>query len=63
MPMTRAKLAEWFSNADIKDVATVGGKGVSLGEMFQKLSKIELGGDLGRGFCDFGRFLECVVFL
>ena len=38
--MTRAKLAEWFSNADMKDVATVGGKGASLGEMFQKLSKI-----------------------
>ena len=38
--MAPAKLAEWFSNADMKDVATVGGKGASLGEMFQQLSKI-----------------------
>ena len=38
--MASAKLAEWFSNADMKDVATVGGKGAALGEMFQQLSKI-----------------------
>ena len=38
--MAPAQLAQWFSNADMKDVATVGGKGASLGEMFQQLSKI-----------------------
>ncbi|HII37629.1 MAG TPA: phosphoenolpyruvate synthase [Candidatus Poseidoniaceae archaeon] len=38
--MPDAKLAEWFANANMNDTATVGGKGASLGEMFQKLSKI-----------------------
>ena len=38
--MPNAKLAEWFANADMNDTATVGGKGASLGEMFQKLSGI-----------------------
>ena len=38
--MPNAKLAEWFTNADMNDTATVGGKGASLGEMFQKLSGI-----------------------
>ena len=38
--MPNARLAEWFANADMNDTATVGGKGASLGEMFQKLSTI-----------------------
>ena len=38
--MPNAKLAEWFADADMNDTATVGGKGASLGEMFQKLSGI-----------------------
>ena len=38
--MPDAKLAEWFADADMNDTATVGGKGASLGEMFQKLSTI-----------------------
>ena len=38
--MPDAKLAEWFADADMNDTATVGGKGASLGEMFQKLSGI-----------------------
>ena len=38
--MPNAKLAEWFADADMNDTATVGGKGASLGEMFQKLSTI-----------------------
>ena len=33
--MPDTKLAEWFANANINDIATVGGKGASLGEMFQ----------------------------
>ena len=36
--MPDTKLAEWFANANMSDIATVGGKGASLGEMFQKLS-------------------------
>ena len=38
--MPNPSLAEWFSNSDMSDIATVGGKGASLGEMFQKLSGI-----------------------
>ncbi len=38
--MPNAKLAEWFADADMNDTATVGGKGASLGEMFQRLSGI-----------------------
>ena len=38
--MPNSKLAEWFADADMNDTATVGGKGASLGEMFQKLSGI-----------------------
>ena len=38
--MPNARLAEWFADADMNDTATVGGKGASLGEMFQKLSGI-----------------------
>ncbi|MEC7229349.1 MAG: PEP/pyruvate-binding domain-containing protein [Candidatus Thermoplasmatota archaeon] len=38
--MPNAKLAEWFADANMDDTATVGGKGASLGEMFQKLSEI-----------------------
>ena len=33
-------LAKWFNEADMNDTATVGGKGASLGEMFQKLTSI-----------------------
>ncbi len=38
--MPNIKLAEWFADANMDDTATVGGKGASLGEMFQKLSEI-----------------------
>ena len=38
--MPNPSLAEWFSDSDMSDIATVGGKGASLGEMFQKLSGI-----------------------
>mgnify|MGYP001241198013 CR=1 len=38
--MPAPNLAEWFDNSDMNDIATVGGKGASLGEMFQKLSGI-----------------------
>ena len=38
--MPDTKFAEWFADADMNDTATVGGKGASLGEMFQKLSGI-----------------------
>ena len=38
--MPTANLAEWFNDSDMNDIATVGGKGASLGEMFQKLSGI-----------------------
>ena len=38
--MPTPNLAEWFNDSDMNDIATVGGKGASLGEMFQKLSGI-----------------------
>ena len=38
--MSYPKLAKWFNDSDMNDIATVGGKGASLGEMFQKLSGI-----------------------
>ena len=38
--MPTPDLAEWFNDSDMNDIATVGGKGASLGEMFQKLSGI-----------------------
>ena len=38
--MPNPNLAEWFNDSDMNDIATVGGKGASLGEMFQKLSGI-----------------------
>ena len=38
--MPNPKLAKWFNDSDMNDIATVGGKGASLGEMFQKLSGI-----------------------
>ena len=38
--MQPAALAKWFDEADMNDTATVGGKGASLGEMFQKLTSI-----------------------
>ena len=38
--MQKPPLAQWFDQADMDDTSTVGGKGASLGEMFQKLSTI-----------------------
>ena len=38
--MTSLELAKWFDEASMEDVATVGGKGASLGEMYQKLTEI-----------------------
>ena len=38
--MQNSPLAQWFDQADMDDTSTVGGKGASLGEMFQKLSTI-----------------------
>ena len=38
--MLSGALAKWFDEADIEDTAMVGGKGASLGEMYQKLSGI-----------------------
>ncbi len=38
--MQTPPLAQWFDQADMNDTSTVGGKGASLGEMFQKLSTI-----------------------
>ena len=38
--MPTPNLAEWFNDSNMNDIATVGGKGASLGEMFQKLSGI-----------------------
>ena len=38
--MQHAPLAQWFDQADMNDTSTVGGKGASLGEMFQKLTTI-----------------------
>lgn len=38
--MQPTALAKWFNEADMNDTATVGGKGASLGEMFQKLTSI-----------------------
>ena len=38
--MRPTALAKWFNEADMNDTATVGGKGASLGEMFQKLTSI-----------------------
>ena len=36
--MLSGALAKWFDEADIEDTVMVGGKGASLGEMYQKLS-------------------------
>ena len=38
--MQHPPLAQWFDQADMNDTLTVGGKGASLGEMFQKLTAI-----------------------
>ena len=61
--MPNAKLAEWFADADMNDTATVGGKGASLGEMFQKLSGI--GGKVPNGFtlttAAFKQFIEAEI--
>ena len=60
--MPNAKLAEWFADADMNDTATVGGKGASLGEMFQKLSGI--GVKVPNGFTTtaaFKQFIEAEI--
>ena len=61
--MPDTKLAEWFANANMSDVATVGGKGASLGEMFQKLSGI--GVKVPNGFtlttAAFKQFIEAEI--
>ena len=41
-------LTKWFNESDLNDTPTVGGKGASLGEMFQKLS--QLGVKVPNGF-------------
>ena len=38
--MNSEGLAKWFDEASMEDVATVGGKGASLGEMNNKLTEI-----------------------
>ena len=38
--MLSGALAKWFEEASMKDTDSVGGKGASLGEMYQKLSGI-----------------------
>ena len=61
--MPDTKLAEWFANANMSDIATVGGKGASLGEMFQKLSGI--GVKVPNGFtlttAAFNQFIEAEI--
>ena len=61
--MPDTKLAEWFANANMNDIATVGGKGASLGEMFQKLSGI--GVKVPNGFtlttAAFKQFIEAEI--
>ena len=61
--MPNAKLAEWFADANMSDTATVGGKGASLGEMFQKLSGI--GVKVPNGFtlttAAFRQFIEAEI--
>ena len=61
--MPNAKLAEWFADANMNDTATVGGKGASIGEMFQKLSGI--GVKVPNGFtlttAAFKQFIEAEI--
>ena len=38
--MLSGALAKWFEEAAMEDTDSVGGKGASLGEMYQKLSEI-----------------------
>ena len=61
--MPNPRLAEWFTDADMNDTATVGGKGASLGEMFQKLSGI--GVKVPNGFtlttAAFKQFIEAEI--
>ena len=38
--MSEANLCQWFEDSDMSDTLTVGGKGASLGEMYQQLSKL-----------------------
>jgi len=61
--MQPAALAKWFDEADMDDTATVGGKGASLGEMFQKLTSI--GVKVPNGFTltteAFRRFISAAI--
>ena len=61
--MQPAALAKWFDEADMNDTATVGGKGASLGEMFQKLTSI--GVKVPNGFTltteAFRRFISAAI--
>jgi len=61
--MQPAALARWFDEADMNDTATVGGKGASLGEMFQKLTSI--GVKVPNGFTltteAFRRFISAAI--
>ncbi len=61
--MQPTALAKWFDEADMNDTATVGGKGASLGEMFQKLTSI--GVKVPNGFTltteAFHRFISAAI--
>ena len=61
--MQPTALAKWFDEADMNDTATVGGKGASLGEMFQKLTSI--GVKVPNGFTltteAFRRFISAAI--
>ena len=61
--MQPTTLAKWFNEADMNDTATVGGKGASLGEMFQKLTSI--GVKVPNGFTltteAFRRFISAAI--
>ena len=61
--MQPTTLAKWFDEADMNDTATVGGKGASLGEMFQKLTSI--GVKVPNGFTltteAFRRFISAAI--
>lgn len=49
MPNKKKKFILWFNEIGIKDLALVGGKNASLGEMYQKLTK--KGINIPYGFC------------
>ena len=61
--MQPTALVKWFDEADMNDTATVGGKGASLGEMFQKLTSI--GVKVPNGFTltteAFRRFISAAI--